>query len=213
MYGAVCFPPSPVTDFDAHVLVTERLSEDDRVALRGVHKSMRSIPGGDDLDVWYITLEDAARTEGPLNQWDPAAVGNVDNSWAIHRAHVLAGRYVSVSGPDPIDFVPKPTWVELDHALQCELVFVTKGLDRSPAYCTLNLCRILASYESRDVVMSKLQAALWATGALPSDSHGLIRTALGMYHAHDFEAENAMHDEAKGFFEEMSVRIAKARAG
>ena len=130
LYGAVCFPPSAITDFDGHVLLRDQFDDEDRVAIRALQDRLRPLPLGDEFDVYYVTMEDARRREKPTHQWDPR---NVDQSWAIHRAHVHAGRFVHVKGPDPRNIVPIPTWRELDEALQGELDFVADRLDQSPA--------------------------------------------------------------------------------
>ncbi|MEX2538632.1 MAG: aminoglycoside adenylyltransferase domain-containing protein [Actinomycetota bacterium] len=208
LYGAVCFPPSPVADFDGHVLLDAPFDDEDRANIRAVYERLRSIPMGDEMDVYFVTIEDAAKSAKPAHQWDPK---NVDNSWALHRAHVHAGRFVHVKGPDPRELLPIPTWPELDDALQGELSFVASHLDDAPAFCTLNLCRILASYESREVVMSKLQGAMWAIGSLDAVHHDQIRASLRMYASHDFKAEEDTVLRTKAFFDEMSARIAVAR--
>ena len=47
-----------------------------------------------------------------------------------------------------------------------ELDYVEKHL-QYPDYCILNLCRLIYSFETRDVVVSKAQTSDWAYGALP----------------------------------------------
>jgi hypothetical protein len=48
-----------------------------------------------------------------------------------------------------------------------ELDYVEKHLHEYPDYCILNLCRLIYSFETRDVVVSKAQASDWAYDALP----------------------------------------------
>ncbi len=178
MYGAALFPPSPVTDFDAHVLVRKPFTDDDRETLRAFWTRFED----DDHDVWFITLDDAKRSDLPVHQ------GNLsmqDESWALHRAHVHAGRYVTLFGQDPKEIVPAPTWEELDEALQSA---VDDALRSSYSeYSILNLCRIYCSYANHDVVFSKLQGALFALGALPDEHHATIRAALDGYRRGEFK--------------------------
>lgn len=204
-YGAVCFPPSPVSDFDAHVIVSEPFTDEDREAIQAMLVRMREVPGGDDMDVWYVTLDAIASREPPQTELRP---GFLDGSWALHRAHVHAGRYVHVKGPDPRAIVPEPTWDEIDEALQGELEFVTEHLTDAPAFGVLNLCRILYSYLTRDVITGKFQAAVWAHAALDVDHHALIRTALSAYNDKTY----AVSEDIRPFYEEMCARIAAARA-
>jgi hypothetical protein len=201
----MCFPPSPVSDYDAHVLVRDPFDDDDREAIQQMYGRLRSLDGGDDMDVWYVTIAEASERASPQTQLRP---GFRDESWALHRAHWHAGRFVVDRGPDPRTIVPEPTWDEIDASLQGEMEFVEDHLDDAPAFSVLNLCRILYSYENRDVVIGKFQSALWAFGALSSESHALIRRALDAYRTKHY----AIDEDVTPFFEEMSGRIARARA-
>jgi hypothetical protein len=208
LYGSACFPPSAVIDFDGHVLLSQPMSDNDRQAVDAMHARLRPLPLGDEMDVWYITTNDAAKPEIPVHQRNTQLS---DGAWALHRAHVHAGRYVSVAGADPLDLVPEPAWPELDHALQNELAWLPKHFDDAPAYCVLNLCRILCSYGNTDVVMSKLQAGLWAIAALDVDHHQRIRAAIAAYEAGSSGAGVDALAGVSEFFDEMSARIEKAR--
>lgn len=184
-YGAVCFPPSPVSDFDAHVIVDRPFDDDDRTAVSQMLGRLKALPRGDDMDVWYVTLDSMRSNEAPQTELRP---GYRDDMWAVHRAHIHAGRFVHVRGPDPRDLVPVPTWAELDEALAGELEDIEDGLDQAQghAYAVLNLCRLLYSYETRDVVIGKLQAAVWALAAVDVTLHGTIRAAIDAYRSRTF---------------------------
>ena len=202
-YGAAFFPPSPVSDFDAHVIVSEPFTDADRVRVQAMIKRMASIPGGDDLDVWYVTLDSIASADDPQTELRP---GYRDGAWALHRAHVHAGRYVHTKGPDPREIVPVPTWDEIDGSLQSELDFALES--DAHAYAVLNLCRILYSYETRDVVTGKFQTAMWALAALDVDHHPLIRQSVDAYANKTYKVD----DEIGAFCEHMRERIARTRA-
>lgn len=119
-----------------------------------------------------------------------------------------AGRFVTLHGPDPRTIVPPPTWEELDEALLGELDWMdAKALDDSRAYCVLQLCRILYSYSSRDVVVSKLQAGIWAHAALEAEHHAMIRRAMAAY----ADGTCRIDDDVRGFHAEMTRRIREAR--
>lgn len=192
-YGAAMFPPAPVTDFDAHVVLDEPLGADGIRAINELHERL-----GGDTDVWYITLDDARGSASPADQRGVLR----DEAWPLHRAHVLAGRYRVLAGIDPATFVREPTWDELDTALQHELVWLCERLEEVPEYCVLNMCRIACSYANRDVVFSKLQGALWALAALPDEHHGVIRAALDGYLTKTFGKIDAkpLLEELAGFF-------------
>jgi hypothetical protein len=198
-YGAACFPPSPVTDLDGHVLLNGPLDDDERRALDALDERLDT--GDLEMDVWYITLDDARRSERPTFQRDTS---RVDDMWAIHRAHVHAGRYVPVAGIDPREIVPEPTWEELDVDLQRELADLEDATEGE--YAVLNLCRIAASYANRNVVMSKLQGALWAFGALPDEHHAVIREALEGYRTMTFGRV-----DARPFYAVMREKIEAVR--
>ncbi len=209
LYGAACFPPSSVIDFDGHVLLNEPLTDEDRKNLDAMHARIRPLPLGDEMDVWYITIDDARSAKPPTHQRNTTMT---DGSWALIRAHVHAGRFIQAAGPDPREIAPVPTWPELDIALQNELDWLAKHFDDAPAYVTLNLCRILASYENRDVVLSKLQAGIWAIGALDVDHHPGIRAALSSYEAGKSGAGDPELEDVKTFFDVMTEKIERARA-
>lgn len=196
-YGAAMFPPSPVSDFDAHVVVTEPFDGDTRAQIRAFHDRL-----GWDLDVWYVTRDAIDGVDPPVTVY--RTDGMADESWAIHRAHILAGRYV-YRGFDPRDVISEPTWEQLDASLQGELAFIAQ-CDSRP-YCVLNLCRVLYSYETRDVVIGKYQSAVWAFGYLPAEEHQLIRDSLDAYRTKNYVVDG----DVAGFSERMLTRIARAR--
>ena len=83
---------------------------------------------GRDLDGYFVLLTDAAGSEPPRHQLD---LTMRDEAWALHRAHVLAGRYFLVAGIDPREIVPEPTWAELEAALRAEMRFVETHPERA----------------------------------------------------------------------------------
>ncbi len=177
-YGAVCFPPSPIADFDAHVVVRDAFDDDDRARIRQMCESLSGLPLGDELDVWYVTLDAMRSSDPPQTELKP---GFRDEHWALHRAHVHAGRFVAVRGPDPRELVPQPRWNELDEALQLALETLAPKMSDAGRYAVLNVCRVLYSYENSDVVTSKFHAGLWALAALPVEHHEDIRAAIAAY--------------------------------
>src|SRR6185369_17575945 len=127
----------------------------------------------------------AARPEPPVHQLDPVIR---DDAWALHRAHVLAGRYFLISGIDPRSIVPAPAWSELETALREELRFVETHPD-ARAFGILNAARVAYSLETREVVLSKYQAGQWALEMLPADWHDAIRAALRRYARAELEGD------------------------
>ena len=134
-----------------------------------------------------------------------------DDAWALHRQHIRAGRHIVLHGPDPIEVYPPATWREVEEALRHELRYVEKHLGDYPDYCILNLCRLVYSYETRDVVVSKAAAAAWARRALPEWKH-LIIAAERAYAGRGGAAERElMLAEVGSLFESALARIRTAR--
>ncbi len=167
LYGAVASPESgPTGDIDFHVVLRETLTDSERSGLYDLHASLtRDFPAlGGELDGYYILEEDARRESPPKSQMWACAT---DGAWALHRRHILAGRCIVLHGPDPKTVYPPATWAEVEIALQGELDFVKDHLDAHPDYCILNLCRLIYSFKTQDVVISKALAADWASATLP----------------------------------------------
>jgi hypothetical protein len=180
VYGAAMFPhPDTWTlDFDFHALVAHPLGDAECESIRGVYASLATHSElGRELDGYFVLLTDAAKPEPPVQQLDHSAR---DEAWALHRAHVHADRYETICGVDPREIVPVPTWPELDAGLRSELAFI-ESHPSAAAFGILNGARILTSYERRDVVLSKYEAAQWALGALPSEWHDAVGAALRTY--------------------------------
>ena len=180
LYGAVAFdrPEGWRIDFDFHVLLHRTLDDAQRRAIAELYAELAEASElGADLDGYYVLLSDAVRSEPPRHQLDLTVY---DNSWALHRAHVLAGRYFLVAGIDPKHIVPEPTWLELEAALRGELEFVESHPDAA-AFGILNGARILFSTQTHDVVVSKYQAGQWALERLPREWHEGLHAALRFY--------------------------------
>ena len=197
-YGAVAFPETQaVGDIDFHALLSGRLSEPERDALRRLHEDMASgfPPLGGELDGYYLLLEDARRSTPPRDELRP---DKVDESFALHCAHLRAGRSIVLCGPGPRDVYPEPSWAELEVALDGELDYVTRHLDQHPAYCVLNLCRLLYSFETHDVVTSKAAAAAWARRKFPEWERPIALALKSYAHlASPREAETMKADLAR----------------
>jgi len=189
LYGAVTFP-RPVDwllDVDFHALLSAPPTDGQREAVAGLHRRLgEESPLGEELDGYYILLSDAAGTTPPTSvagafpSTGPALVtGPVDDAWALHRAHVLAGRVVVLHGTDPRTILPSPTWSELAEGLGSELDFVQEHPEHA-AFGVLNACRIAWSCAHRDVVVSKWASATWAAQHEPRWRRG-IEAAVRQY--------------------------------
>lgn len=199
LYGAMAFPDAwPVGDIDFHVILSSTLSDEEKASLTRLHAALaRDFPPlGDGLDGYYILLEAARQTSPPAHQF---LADVVDEAWALHRAHIRAGRCIILKGPDPKDIYPPASWPELEDALRGELAFVEEHLDDYPAYCVLNLCRLIVSFSTREVVISKMASAEWAWTSFP-EWRGLIDAARQSYrHQAAPEGERLLKDTVGSF--------------
>jgi hypothetical protein len=139
---------------------------------------------GVDWDAWYTLADDARRSESPPHAF---RAGRRDTTWAIHRAHWLAGRYVHLHGRGPGDIVPAPTWTELEADLRAEHDPLESpdaegGNDPFEAtYAIFNGSRILHAIETGNVVISKRSAGAWSLEHLPRRWHAAIHAAGRAY--------------------------------
>ena len=180
LYGAAVFPETKhIHDVDCHVVLKRPLNTPEKSEIRRLHKGLadKYPVVGDDLDVWYILLDDARQAAPPRHQVYP---GLFDNSWALHYAHMRAGYCVVLFGPEPGQVFPAPIWSELATGLEAERLFIEKHLSMYPDFCVLNLCRLLYSHWTKDVVVSKRTSAEWALNSFP-DWGSLIEAALRSY--------------------------------
>ncbi|MFQ5808544.1 MAG: aminoglycoside adenylyltransferase domain-containing protein [Armatimonadota bacterium] len=167
IHGAAAFPDSgPTGDIDFHVVLRETLTSEESHKLKDLHATLaREFPPlGAELDGYYVLLDEAAGTSPPRHQLLPDVT---DSSWALHREHMRAGRCIVLHGPDPKAVFCPASWPELAAALQRELEYVQDHLAQYPDYCILNLCRLMCSFDTQDVVVSKAAAAAWAYEAFP----------------------------------------------
>ena len=167
IYGAAAFPDAvPTGDIDFHVILRSKLTDEERSDLERLHVDLADQfpPLGSELDGYYILLADAYRQMPPRSQmWRRA----VDESWALHCEHIRAGRCVVLHGPEPTGIYPPASWPEIESALYGELDYVEENICEYPDYCILNLCRLIYSFETKNVVISKAQASNWAHDVLP----------------------------------------------
>jgi hypothetical protein len=211
LYGALAFPEGgPTGDIDFHVILSETLNDREKSGLNDLHETLaRDFPPlGVGMDGYYILLEDARHTSPPRHQ---LLADVVDKSWALHREHIRAGRCIVLQGPDPRQVYPAASWPELESALQGELDYVAKHLTDYPAYCVLNLCRLIYSFDTRDVVVSKRWSARWARDAFP-EWRPDIEAATKCYDRQDTAEDRQLLESGVGsFFDFASARIQESR--
>jgi hypothetical protein len=207
IYGALAFPEGGATgDVDFHVVLSEPLSDVEKAAVEDLHAALGLDfpPLGAELDGYYLLLEDARQTAPPRHQ---LLAGVTDDSWALHRAHIRAGRCIVLHGPDPRRIYPPASWPELVRALHGELDYVEKHLTGHPAFCALNLCRLIYSFTTQDVVVSKWASAHWAEETFP-EWCPLIEAARRSYERRATKRdEERLQSQVSSFFRFACERI------
>jgi len=200
MYGATVFEDSgQPQDIDCHVILQAVPTGNERERLFALHADLerRFPPLGGEVDAYYILLKDAQDTLPPENH---LRLGIRDESWALHCAHVRAGRYIALYGPEPLELFPSPSWPSIAAALNHEMRFIERNL-MYPAYCILNLCRIMYSVLEKDVVVSKRFSGNWACQRFPRWAP-LIEASLRSYErAATVEDDELLAAEVKHFLE------------
>ena len=194
-YGGTTAIEAPARSGDLDTYVIVRGSIDEATARR-ISDAEAAIAGetGVEWDAWYVLAEDARRPEPPRHVY---RADRRDTSWAVNRAHWLAGRHALLHGLPPADLVPPPTWSELEVDLDRELehleAHVAAGDTDSyeATYAMLNGSRILRAVETGDVAISKWSAGRWALEHLPGPWHPALAAACRAY---DGEASPADTD-------------------
>ena len=207
LFGAVAFPETTSTkDIDFHVILAGLISEREHSGIKQMHDRLAEDypPLGVGMDGYYLLLADAGETSRPMSQLAP---NYIDDAWALHRAHIRAGRCIVLYGPDPRQIYPAATWAELERDLLEQMQFVEEHLVIYPAYCTLNLCRLMYSFEKWDVVISKAAAAEWALGRF-AQWQDIIEAAQRDYGGcASAQDEELMMSEVKGLYRFADERI------
>jgi len=211
VYGAVVFNDAlPIGDIDFHVILQDHLTDVEKRELESLHEEIarKYPPLGVEMDGYYILLEDAKKRTPPTSEmWNCAT----DTAWALHREHIRAGRYHTIHGGDPREIYLPGTWPEIEAALFGELRYVQEHLDQYPDYCILNLCRLVYSFRTRDVVVSKARASEWAFDALP-EWKWLVELARKSYEKKATGKDRElMLKEVKKFYEYATSEIDRAR--
>jgi hypothetical protein len=175
--------PRTSADLDTYVIVRRPIDVTTAAAIDGIHDTTADELGVE-WDAWYVLEDDARTPEAPRHAFRSE---RRDTSWAIHRAHWLAGRYALVHGREPADVVPRASWAEVEADLDRELEHlerhVTEG-DTDPyeaTYAILNGSRILRTLMTRDAAISKRSAGEWALEHLQERWHPALRAAIRTY--------------------------------
>ena len=199
--------PPRVADLDTYVILAR---PPDEATIRAIEEAHDAIARRHDVefDTWYVLADAARGAHPPRHAW---RAERRDTSWAINRAHWLAGRYARLHGPEPGELVQAPTWQELERELDRELEHIERHVvegDTDPyeaTYAILNGSRILHAIETHDVAISKRAAGTWALDHLPTRWHAALTAALRTYDG------LATDGDTEFLAEEMSPFVASVR--
>ena len=198
-YGAVVSPEPPrrLGDVDVHSVLRKLPSQETALAIESAQRQIES-DLGIELDAWYILLDAARGVRPPAHLLLPRMT---DEMWALHRCHLLAGKYVLLHGAMPADVVSQPAWGEVLAALRHELEYIEDGLHQVESepfapYAVLNSCRIAHTLAAGDAAVSKLESARWALTSLPQQLHGPVLAAVRWYDNRELPGEDSLLRDA-----------------
>lgn len=208
-YGGTVAVDDPVhaADLDTYVILSRRPDEATARAIEDAQDTIASAHGVE-WDTWHVLADDARRADPPRHAWREE---RRDTSWAINRAHWLAGRFASLHGREPAELVMAPTWEELENELSRELEHIERHVVEGDTdafeatYACLNGSRILHSVETRSVAISKRAAGTWALEHLPARWQPALRAATRTYDGGPAAGDAAL------LAEEMAPFVAFAR--
>ena len=186
--------PAHAADLDTYVILSRR---PDAATVRAIEDAQYAIAKRDGVewDTWYVLADAARGADPPRHAWREE---RRDTSWAVNRAHWLAGRYSLVHGPEAGDLVKAPTWEELESELRRELEHIERHVvegDTDPyeaTYAILNGSRVIHSVETRSVAISKHAAGAWALEHLPARWQAALSAALRNYEGRPADDDHSL---------------------
>ena len=188
LHGSIAFPEYnfEAGDIDFYVLTHRSLNGTEIKSLDHLHRSLAAkFEFGSKLDGFYIPYAAARMQENPRNLVYGAHGrihrGGSDDAWALHREHFARSAYIRLYGPRASRIFSRPNWKEIRSALYRQLVYVRKIIDSDPWRSVLNLCRLVYTFKTENVAVSKLGATRWALKRLPSRWKPVIRSAVKWY--------------------------------
>ena len=183
--------PAHDGDLDTYVVVSRRPDKATAGRIEEAHAATAQTHGVT-WDAWYVLEKDAGHPEPPPHAWSE---DRRDTSWAIHRAHWLAGQFVNLHGREPADIVPRPTWDDQLRDIDRELEHIERHIvegDTDPyeaTYAVLTGTRILHAMPIHNVAISKRSAGTWGLEHLPVRWHAAIRAAVRTYDGEGSDAD------------------------
>ncbi len=215
LHGSIAFPgfePS-AGDIDFYSVVHRSLNRNEIRSLDHLHRSLATeFKFGSKLDGFYIPSATARRHKKPRGLVYGAHgrihLGGSDEAWALHREHFARSAYIRLYGPKATRIFRRAEWLEMRAALYRQLVYARKIIDSDPWWSVLNLCRLMYSFKTGHVAVSKLGTASWALKSLPSRWKPLVGSAVKTYKGiADRKDRSILRRDAGKFLGFASVRV------
>jgi streptomycin 3"-adenylyltransferase len=215
LHGSIAFPEynPEAGDIDFYVLTRRSLNGTEIKNLAHLHRSLAAkFEFGIKLDGFYIPYATARMHENPRNLVYGAHgrihSGGSDDAWTLHREHFARSAYIRLYGSRASRIFSQPNWKEIRTALYRQLVYVRKIIDSDPWWSVLNLCRLVYTFKTENVAVSKLAAARWALKELPSRWKPVIRSAVKRYKGTANRRDSTiLRKDARKFLGFASVRV------
>src|SRR5216683_3039829 len=160
-------------------------------------------PEAGDIDFYVVTRRS-------LNGTEIKSLAHLHRSLAakLEFGGELDGFYIRIYGPRASRIFSRPNWKEIRSALYRQLVYVRKIIDSDPWWSVLNLCRLVYTFKTENVAVSKLVAARWALKKLPSRWKPVIRSAVKRYKGTANRRDRTiLRKDARKFLGFASVRV------
>jgi len=215
LHGSIAFPEynPEAGDLDFYVVTRRPLNGTEIKSLAHLHRSLAAkFEFGSKLDGFYIPYAAARVHENPRSLVYGAHGGihrgGSDDAWALHREHFARSAYIRIYGPRASRVFSRPIWTEIRSALYRQLVYARKIIDSDPWWSVLNLCRLVYTFKTENVAVSKLGAARWALKKLASRWKPVIRSAVKRYKGTANKRDRTiLRKDARKFLGFASVRV------
>jgi aminoglycoside adenylyltransferase-like protein len=215
LYGSIAFPgfEPGAGDIDFYVVVRRSLSRSEIESLDHLHRSLATeFRFGNKLDGFYIPYAMARKQKNPRGLVYGAHgrihLGGSDDGWTLHREHFARSAYIRLYGPKASRIFPQAKWPEIRSALYRQLVYARKIISSDPWWSVLNLCRLIYSFKTGRVAVSKLGTASWAMKNLPSRWKPLVKSAVKTYKGvANGKDRTVLKRDARRFLAFASIRV------
>lgn len=215
LFGSIAFPEYEprAGDIDFYTVTRRQLGPREISDLDVMHRYLAAkFEFGRKLDGFYIPLTKARRSRIPrglvYTSHGTIHKGGLDDAWALHREHFHQGGYVRLHGPRPDTVFPRPDWGSLRKELYRALIYTRSVIASDPWWAVLNLCRLVSTFKTGRVAVSKLQSAKWALENLDPRWRPLIMSAIRTYEQRGSSKDPAiLKRDSKKFLGYALVRV------